>query len=141
MSLGRDLVAQAKRGIVTALCFAMSFSGAMMGGAPAFGQTQNTRFTQSSDLARENQNRVAASAAEIKPILLKDSGLMVELKRWVAKDASDHGQIITDADLTNDAIFDRLENDVPFRAMATLVLQKYGYLVPQLNPNSEAGKE
>ena len=141
MKLKRQLVAEAKRGIVTALCFAMSLSGALMSGAPAFGQNQNTRFMQSSDLARENQNRVAASAAEIKPILLKDSGLMVELKRWVAKDASDHGQIITDADLTNDAIFDRLENDVPFRAITTLLLQKYGYLVPQVNPNSEAGKE
>jgi protein involved in polysaccharide export with SLBB domain len=96
---------------------------------------------QFSDLAGQNQSRVAASASEIKPLLLKDSGLMVELKRWVAKDATDHGQIITDADLTNDAIFDRLENDVEFRAVATLLLQKYGYLVPQVNPDSDIGKE
>ncbi len=119
----------------------MGFGTALVTEAPAFAQNQNARPLQSSDLGRENQSRVAASAGEIKPILLKDSGLMVELKRWVAKDATDHGQIITDADLTNEAIFDRLENDVQFRAVATLLLQKYGYLVPQVNPNSEVAKE
>ncbi len=66
---------------------------------------------------------------------------MVELKRWVAKDATDHGQLIDDRDLTNDAIFDRLENDVQFRSIATFLLQQYGYLVPQVNPNSEIGKQ
>ncbi len=66
---------------------------------------------------------------------------MVELKRWVAKDATDHGQIITDADVTNDAIFDRLDSDAQFRAVATQLVQRYGYLVPQMNPDSEQGKE
>jgi polysaccharide biosynthesis/export protein len=86
-------------------------------------------------------SQVAASAAEVKAVLLKDVGLVVELKRWVAKDATDHGQVIAETDLTNDAIFDRLETDVQFRSVATLLLQKYGYLVPQLNPNSEAAHE
>jgi protein involved in polysaccharide export with SLBB domain len=141
MKLKQQLMTEAKRGLVTVLCLAMGLGGTLVGGVPLFAQTQSTTFMQPSDLARENQSRVAASAAEIKPILLKDSGLMVELKRWIAKDASDNGQIITEADLTEDAIFNRLENDVPFRAIATLLLQKYGYLVPQVNPNSEAGKE
>ena len=66
----------------------------------------------SSELARENLSRVAASAAEIKTILVKDMGLMVELKRWVAKDATSQGQIISESDLTDDAIFDRLQADV-----------------------------
>jgi protein involved in polysaccharide export with SLBB domain len=96
---------------------------------------------QSSDLARENLSHAAASAADIKPLLLKDGGLMVELKRWAAKDATDHGQIITDADLTDDAIFDRLDNDVQFRAVATVLVQKYGYLVPQVNPSSALARE
>ncbi len=34
-----------------------------------------------------------------------------------------------------------LESDVPFRAVATLLVQRYGYLVPKVNPDSEAGKE
>jgi protein involved in polysaccharide export with SLBB domain len=84
---------------------------------------------------------VAASAADIKAVLLKDTGLLVELKRWVAKDATGHGQIISDGDLTDDAIFDRLEMDTQFRSVATLLVQKYGYLVPKLNPESQAAKE
>jgi protein involved in polysaccharide export with SLBB domain len=95
----------------------------------------------SSELGRDNLSRVAASAADVKAVMLKDTGLLVELKRWVAKDATGHGQIISDADLTDDAIFDRLETDTQFRSVATLLVQKYGYLVPTLNPESQAAKE
>jgi polysaccharide biosynthesis/export protein len=94
-----------------------------------------------SELGRDNLSRVAASAAEIKAVLFKDAGLMVELKRWIAKDATEHGQIISDSDLTNDAIFQRLEEDAQFRAVATNLVQKYGYLVPKMNPDSELAKE
>ncbi len=95
----------------------------------------------SSELGQENMSLVAASPADIKTVLVKDAGLMVELKRWVAKDATDQGQIVSESDLTNDAIFDRLETDVRFRSIATLLLQRYGYLVPKVNPDSELGKE
>ena len=97
--------------------------------------------TNNSDLARQNLGRVAASAMEIKTVLVKDPGIMVELKRWVAKDATQHGQVLTEEDLTDDAIFNRLVSDVEFRSTATLLVQRYGYLVPQLNPDSVAGKE
>ena len=33
------------------------------------------------------------------------------------------------------------KSDVKFRSIATQLLQRYGYLVPKMNPNSEAGKE
>ena len=93
-----------------------------------------------SELGHENLSRVAASAADIKSVLVKDPGLMVEIKRWLAKDATGHGQIISDDDLNDDAIFDRLETDIQFRSVATTLLQKYGYLVPTLNPNSQVAK-
>jgi protein involved in polysaccharide export with SLBB domain len=95
----------------------------------------------SSDLGRENLSRVAASATELKIVLLKDPGLMVELRRWIAKDATDHGQVISDSDLTNDAIFERLATDSQFRSVATQLVQRYGYLIPRVNPDSELGKE
>src|SRR6266849_10714834 len=101
----------------------------------------SSNVVQSSELGRDNLSHVAASAADVKAVLLKDTGLLVELKRWVAKDATGHGQIISDADLTDDAIFDRLETDTQFRSVATLLVQKYGYLVPALNPESQAAKE
>jgi polysaccharide biosynthesis/export protein len=94
-----------------------------------------------SELSQQNLSRVAASAMDIKAVLLKDIGLMVELKRWVAKDATTHGQVISDADLSDQAIFDRLQSDVQFRSVATILVQKYGYLVPELNPESAAGKQ
>jgi polysaccharide biosynthesis/export protein len=95
----------------------------------------------SSDLGRVNLSHVAASASQIKAVLVGDPGLMVELKRWVAKDAGDHGQIVGESDLSDDAIFDRLETDVQFRSIATQLLQRYGYLVPRVNPDSAMGQQ
>ena len=104
-------------------------------------QTNRQLPTNNSDLARQNLSRVGASATEIKTVLVKDPGLMVDLKRWVAKDATQHGQVLTEDDLTDDAIFSKLVSDVEFRSVATQLVQRYGYLVPQLNPDSVAGKE
>lgn len=104
-------------------------------------QNQRAAPVATSELAQENMSLVAASPADIKAVLVKDVGLMVGLKRWLAKDATDHGQIISGSDLTDDAIFDRLETDVQFRSVATLLLQRYGYLVPKVNPDSALAKE
>lgn len=104
-------------------------------------QQGNTNAAATSALTLQNLSRVAASAAQIKEVLLKDAGLLVELKRWFAKDASDHGQVVSDSDLTDYAIFERLEADIQFRSAATVLLQKYGYLVPKVNPESELGQE
>jgi protein involved in polysaccharide export with SLBB domain len=94
-----------------------------------------------SELERNNMNHVAASATEIRAVLARDSGLMVELKRWVAKEATDNGQIVDDASLRDQAIFDRLTQDVVFRSVATQLLQRYGYLMPAVNPDSPYAKE
>jgi polysaccharide export outer membrane protein len=94
-----------------------------------------------SDLAKDNLDRVAASAAQIQGVLLKDAGLLVELKRWVAKEASNNGQVVEDSDLTDQAVFDRLARDVALRSVATRLLQRYGYLLPAVNPGSDFAKE
>jgi protein involved in polysaccharide export with SLBB domain len=72
---------------------------------------------------------------------MKETGLLVEVKRWVAKDATDHGQIVSDSDLTDDAIFDRLNSDPLFRSVATRIAQRYGYLLPRVNPESALARE
>ena len=123
----------------TAVIAIWSMLGFNVTGAAQQGQYQPQVPT--SELGRENFSQAAASATEIKSIILKDPGMMVELKRWVAKDATDHGQIIDETDLTDDAILQRLDEDVAFRSVATLMLQSYGYLVPKLNPDSPAAKE
>src|SRR5712691_7169022 len=96
---------------------------------------------QAPDLTQENLARVAASATQIRTVLVKDEGLMVELKRWVAKEATDNGQVVEDSNLTDHAIFERLEQDVAFRSVATRLLQRYGYLMPTPNPDSDFAKE
>jgi protein involved in polysaccharide export with SLBB domain len=96
---------------------------------------------QPPDLTQENLGRVAASTSQIKAVLVKDEGLMVELKRWVAKEATDNGQVVEDSTLTDQAIFERLEREVAFRSIATRLLQRYGYLLPTPNPDSDFAKE
>jgi protein involved in polysaccharide export with SLBB domain len=96
---------------------------------------------QPSDWATDNLDLVSASAAQLRDVLAKDPGLMVELKRLMAKQATDRGQILAEKDLVDSAILDRLENDSRFRALATRLFQRYDYLTPQLNPQSTAGQE
>ncbi|HZC21774.1 MAG TPA: SLBB domain-containing protein, partial [Candidatus Binatia bacterium] len=106
----------------------------------AIDRPQN-RTPQLSELAKDNLNHVAASSVQIRAVLVKDAGLLVELKRWVAKEAADSGQVVEDSNLSDQAIFDRLDHDVAFRSVATRLLQRYGYLLPITNPESAFGKE
>jgi protein involved in polysaccharide export with SLBB domain len=99
------------------------------------------RLSEPSDLGQQNLSRVAASAAQLKAVLVKDEGLLIELKRWIAKEATDRGQIVEDSDLTEASIFERLELDLEFRGVATRIVQRYGYLIPMANPDSDAAKE
>jgi protein involved in polysaccharide export with SLBB domain len=89
----------------------------------------------------EQTSRVAAPAEQIRAVLVKDAGLLVELERIAEKEAISKGQLVEDSDLTEQAIFDRLDEDVAFRATATRLLQLYGYLRPNVNPDSEIGKQ
>ena len=93
-----------------------------------------------SALEKENLSRVAAAPSQIKEVLVKEPGLLVELKRLIAKDASDNGQVVNDEDLTDNAVFDRLTSDIAFRSVATRLVQRYGYLLPSVNPDSEMEK-
>jgi len=103
--------------------------------------TQRGKPAELSDLAKDNDSRVAASAVDIRAVLVREAGLLVELKRWVAREATDNGQIVEDSELIDQAIFERLDRDVNFRSLATRLLQRYGYLTPNPNPESDMAKE
>jgi protein involved in polysaccharide export with SLBB domain len=94
-----------------------------------------------SDLAKDNLDYVAASSVQIREVLVKDAGLFVELKRFIAKEASDNGQIVQESNLSDQAIFERLDRDIKFRSITTRLLQRYGYLLPSPNPDSNFAKE
>ena len=96
---------------------------------------------QDSELTKENLGRVGASPNQIQAVLRQQPGLLVELKRWVAQEAASNGQIVKDADLTDQKIFARLVSDTQFRSVATRLLERYGYLVPKINPESDVGQE
>ena len=83
----------------------------------------SSRIEEPSDLSQDNLSHVAASAAQIRGVLAKDEGLLVELKRWVAKEATERGQVVDDSNLTDPAIFERLEQDVVFRSVATRLVR------------------
>jgi hypothetical protein len=92
-------------------------------------------------LAADNLERVAAAAEQILEILNRDAGLMVEFKRMIAQDASAIGQLLEESDLTDSALTARINEDLRTRVLATRLLQKYGYLLPKINPESELGQE
>ena len=94
-----------------------------------------------SDIISENLDHVAASAAQILEVLNREAGLMVELKRLLARDAGASGQILEESDMTDNAVTERLGSDLRARVLATRLLQRYGYLLPRLNPDSDLGAE
>src|SRR5215510_12420985 len=78
---------------------ALSIALLLVAGQPALAQQANDkprsvredaakplRLSDSSDLGQQNLGRVAASAAQLKAVLVKDGGLLIELKRWIAKE-------------------------------------------------------
>jgi len=105
------------------------------------GSNSRTESSGLSDLAKDNLDYVAASSVQIREILVENEGLFVELKRLVAKEASDNGQVVQESNLSDHAIFERLERDIKFRSVATRLLQHYGYLLPSPNPDSNFAKE
>ena len=118
-----------------------AFASAATGSGLLAQTSQQRPVMAQSELARQNMSRVAASVGQLAVIFHRDPGLLMELKRWIAKDATDHGQLISDEDLTEEAILDRLQNDTVFRAVATTLVQKFGFLKPTLNPESPMAQE
>src|SRR5437867_4781163 len=133
------------------LVFFMSFTMATFAGpqvnqqgtSQQAGPESSTRTTArpAPDIISDNLDRVAASADQILEVLNREAGLMVELKRLLAQDAGASGQILEEADLTDGAVAERLHSDLRARVLATRLLQRYGYLVPRLNPESDLGAE
>jgi hypothetical protein len=93
------------------------------------------------DVATDNLDRVAATAEQILEFLRRDAGLMVVFKRVLAQDAGAAGQLLDETDLTDAAVIERLHEDLRVRVLATRLLQRYGYLLPKVNPDSDLAAE
>ena len=129
------------------VAFAQERTGGSETGSGQETRTQNAREGRTSgtvrgaDLVSDNLDRVAASAEQILELLNRDAGLMVEFKRLLAQDAGADGQILDESDLTDEAVQERLNEDLRARVLATRLLQRYGYLLPKVNPNSDLAAE
>ncbi len=104
-------------------------------------QPANRGVRTSPDPATDNLDHVAATTEQILEFLNKDAGLMVEFKKLLALDAGSAGQLLDESDLTDAAITERLNEDLRARVLATRLLQRYGYLLPKVNPDSELAAE
>lgn len=93
------------------------------------------------DLAADNLDHVAATVDQLLEYLKRDAGLMVEFKRLLARDAGAAGQLLDETDLTDAAVIERLNEDLRARVLATRLLQRYGYLQPKVNPDSDLAAE
>jgi protein involved in polysaccharide export with SLBB domain len=92
-------------------------------------------------IVADNLDRVAATAEQILEVVNKDAGLMVELKAAIAREAGQSGQILEESDLSESAVAGSLHDDLRTRVLATRLLQHYGYLLPKVNPDSDAAIE
>src|SRR5260370_4864105 len=70
-------------------------------GSLAHAQDRQSSAGPTWELGREHLSYAAASPADLMAVLQKDPGLMVELKRCVAKDTTSHGHIISPRELTH----------------------------------------
>jgi protein involved in polysaccharide export with SLBB domain len=110
--------------------------------AGSAGQKPESRAPRrASGIVADNLDRVAATAEQIFEVLNRDAGLMVELKRAIAEEAGESGQILEESDLSESAVTERLREDLRTRVLATRLLQRYGYLLPKVNPDSELAAE
>jgi polysaccharide export outer membrane protein len=108
----------------------------------AAGQKASVRAPwRGSGIVADNLDRVAATAEQILEVVNRDAGLMVELKRAIAQDAGESGQILEESDLSESAVTERLREDLRTRVLATRLLQRYGYLLAKVNPDSELAAE
>ena len=107
----------------------------------ALQQPANRVARRATDIVADNLDRVAATAGQILELLNKDAGLMVEFKKLLAQDAGAAGQLLDETDLTDSAVTERLDEDLRARVLATRLLQRYGYLLPKVNPDSDLGAE
>ncbi len=104
-------------------------------------QGSNRGTWNSPDIVTDNLDRVAATAPQILELLSRDAGLMVEFKRLLARDAGAAGQLLDETDLSDAAVIERLNEDLRARVLATRLLQRYGYLLPRVNPDSHLAAE
>src|SRR5271168_4771795 len=77
---------------------------------------------------RDPEPLVSLSAATIIDILLREPGLLLEVKRQLVRRAYEQGRLLDPADITDDALFQLLREDNNVRVLATQEIERREYV-------------
>jgi protein involved in polysaccharide export with SLBB domain len=91
--------------------------------------SQVKRPVNSKDRAeREAEQMVSLSAAAIQQILVREPGLLLEVKKALVRKAYEQGRLLDPVDLTDDTLFALLQEDNNVRILATREIEARKYI-------------
>ena len=79
--------------------------------------------------AQEAEQRVSLSATTITQILRNEPGLLLAVKKSLVRRAYEQGRLLDPADLTDDALFQLLQEDNNVRILATREIEDRRYVL------------
>lgn len=88
---------------------------------------------------QEAERMVSLSAAAIQQILVREPGLLLEIKKALVRKAYEQGRLLDPADLTDNTLFALLQEDNNVRILATREIETRGYI--RANPKSEEPRQ
>ena len=89
---------------------------------------QTEQATQTNRAAQEAEQRVSLSAVTITQILRNEPGLLLAVKKALVRKAYEQGRILDPTDLSDDALFQLLQEDNNARILATLEIEDRLYV-------------
>src|ERR1700733_2153512 len=92
------------------------------------GQQRVSAQASSRERELEPEPTVSLSAATIIDILRREPGLLLEVKRVLVRKAYEQGRLLDPVDLSDDAVFQLLQDDENVRVLATEEIEKRGYV-------------
>jgi protein involved in polysaccharide export with SLBB domain len=104
----------------------------------AYGQVK--RPANSKDRAEQQaEQMVSLSAAAIQQILVREPGLLLEVKKALVRKAYEQGRLLDPVDLTDETLFALLREDNNVRILATREIETRGYI--QAKPKSDESRQ
>jgi protein involved in polysaccharide export with SLBB domain len=95
--------------------------------SPVYGRTR--AFDESrSQAERQAEQTVSLSAEKLIVLLQKETGLLLEVKKLLVREAFEQGRILESRDLSDEALFRLLREDENIRVLATQEVSKRQYI-------------
>lgn len=108
------------------VCAGMSF--AQQSPNQKFQPRTTALSTSNSRAEREAEQVVSLSAEKIISLLNDEPGLLLEVKKTLVRKAYEQGRILAPEDLTDEALFRLIDNDINIRVVVTREIEDRGYI-------------